>query len=280
LAGILASAVALFALVFGLTQANAYGWASLRLWGMLALAMAAGVVFVVAERRSEAPLLDLSLLRIPNFAVANVLALVNLAVMCSVFFFLSLYLQLVVGSSPTRAGIALLPMTVLIAVLAPLAGWLVSRVGARVLIAAGMALAAAGLVLLAGVDPRWGPVQLLPGLFVEGLGLGLAAAPITTAAMESVPDEHAGVAGATLNVFRMVGLSTGVALMGAVVAAQWPGDLARSAVDPDAFATGIGVGFVVNAALAGVAAVLALVAIRKPPRAAPPFESQTPQRRR
>lgn len=121
-AGLIASAIALFALVLAMTQSNSLGWTSIRLWAMLAIAAASAATFVVAERRSAAPLMDLSLFRIPNVAAANVLALLNLAVMCSVFFFLSLYLQLVTGFSPTRAGLALLPMTVLIAVLAPLAG--------------------------------------------------------------------------------------------------------------------------------------------------------------
>ncbi|WP_244880917.1 MFS transporter [Mycolicibacterium gilvum] len=129
--GLIASAIGLFALVLALTQTNSLGWTSIRLWAMLAIAAASAAIFVVAERRSAAPLVDLSLFRIPNVAAANVLALLNLAVMCSVFFFLSLYLQLVTGFSPTRAGLVLLPMTVLIAVLAPLAGWLVSHVGAR-----------------------------------------------------------------------------------------------------------------------------------------------------
>lgn len=264
LIGILASGVALFALILGLTQANASGWTSLRLWALLAVAAAASTVFVVAERRSPAPLVDLSLFRLPNVAGANVLALLNLAVMCSVFFFLSLYLQLVIGFSPTRAGLVLLPMTVLIAVLAPLTGWLVPHVGARVLIGTGMALAAVGLVLLAGVQPSWGLSQLLPGLLVEGLGLGLATTPITTAAMLQVPDERSGIASATLNVFRMVGLSLGVAVMGAVVSAHWPGDLAQSTVDGAAFTAGIAMGFWVNAVLAGASAVLAIVTIHTP----------------
>lgn len=158
----------------------------------------------------------------------------------------------------------MLPMIVFIAVLAPLAGWLVSRIGGAVLIGAGMALAAVGLVLLAGVDPRWGLGQLLPGLLVEGLGLGLATTPITTAAMDQVSDERSGTASAMLNVFRMVGLSLGVAVMGAIVTAQWPGDLAQSAVSATAFTTGIATGFLVNAVLAAAAAALAIIAIRTP----------------
>ena len=92
--------------------------------------------------------------------------------------------------------------------------------------------------------------------------------------VQQVPDERSGIASATLNVFRMVGLSLGVAVMGAVVAAHWPGDLARSAAEATAFTTGIAMGFWVNAVLAVVAAVLAVVAIRAP-RVAPSTDLPT-----
>jgi hypothetical protein len=90
------------------------------------------------EHRVASPLLDLSLFRPPNVLAANLLALLHLAVMCSLFFFLSLYLQLVTGASAVRAGLTLLPLTLLAAVVAPLAGWLTHAPGARPLIAAGI----------------------------------------------------------------------------------------------------------------------------------------------
>lgn len=261
-AGLLCSAVGLSALIFGLTQASSYGWTSPTLWAILGVAAAALTGFVVVERRAPSPLLDLTLFRRPNVLAANVLALLNLAVMCSLFFFLSLYLQLVTGVSPVTAGVSLLPLTVLGALVAPLAGWLVPRTGARVLIAAGMALTAAGLGLLARIDAGWTAWQVLPGLLPAGVGIGLASTPITTAATDHIPDRQAGIAAAAHNAFRMVGLSLGVAVMGAIVAAQWPGDLAGPGADPAAFTAGISAGFGANAALALVAAALAVAAIR------------------
>ncbi len=262
-AGMATSAIGLSALIFGLTQAGTYGWRSTALWAMLGVAAASLALFVVVEHRAPAPLLDLSLFRVPNLLTANVLGLLNLAVMCSLFFFLSLYLQTAAGSSPIQAGVALLPLALLAAVVAPLAGWLVSRASPRWLIGAGMALTAVGLVVLADVNIQWGQWQLLPGLLLTGLGIGLATTPITTAAMDQVPAQQYGIASATLNAFRMVGLSLGVAVMGAIVAAQWPGDFARSDADPTAFTTGLSNGFLVNAALAMAAAALAIAAIRR-----------------
>ncbi|WP_209443569.1 MFS transporter [Streptomyces anulatus] len=266
IAGGITSGLGLSALIFGLTQANAYGWGSVALWGVMGLAVAGFTVFALIERRVSTPLLDRTLLRLPNVLTANLLGLASLAVMCSLFFFLSLYLQFATGFSPVRAGVALLPLSLLVAVVAPVAGWLVSRTGARILIGAGMTLTAAGLFTLAGINPGWGTQQLLPGLVIAGVGIGLATTPITTAAMGAVPAERTGIASGTLNASRMIGLSLGIAIMGAIVAAQWPGDLADSGVDPQAFTDGIAIGFQVNAAIALAAALLAAVAIRTPHR--------------
>lgn len=261
-AGLVCSAVGLSALVFGLTQASAYGWTAPRLWVILAVAVAALAGFVAVERRTAAPLLDLNLFRLPNVLAANVLALLNLAVMCSLFFFLSLYLQLVAGASAIRAGLILLPLTLLGAVAAPLAGWLTARTGPRPLIAAGMATTVAGLAVLTRIQPDWTTWQALPGLLLAGAGIGLASTPITTAATDPVPDRQAGIAAATHTTFRTIGLSLGVAVMGAIVAAQWPGDLAEADTDPAGFTAGIRVGFAVNAALALAAAAFAVATIR------------------
>ncbi|WP_063824464.1 MFS transporter [Streptomyces sp. CdTB01] len=269
LAGALASALGLSALIFALTRATAYGWTSPMLWSLLGGAAAALALFVVIERRAAVPLLDLSLLRRPNFLVGNLLGLVSLAVMCSVFFFLSLYLQLAAGASPIQAGLALLPLTLLGAVVAPAAGWLVPHVGTRVLIGTGLFLTAAGLIVLTGITPGWGNLQLLPGLLVTGLGIGLATTPITTATLGHVPDHHAGTAAAALNASRIIGLSLGIAVMGTIVAAQWPDDLTKSSPTGVDLTGGIADGLWINAALALAAAALAVAAVRDHSRRQP-----------
>ncbi|MGC5041150.1 MFS transporter [Streptomyces sp. DT190] len=278
LAGALTSAVGLSALIFALTRATVYGWASPRLWALLTGAVAALALFVVVERRAAAPLLDLSLLRRPGFLVGNVLGLVSLAVMCSVFFFLSLYLQLATGASPIQAGLALLPLTLLSAVVAPAAGWLIPRIGPRTLIGAGLLLTATGLALLAGIAPGWGNLQLLPGLLVTGLGIGLSTTPITTATLGHVPDHLTGIASAALNASRMIGLSLGIAVMGTIVAAQWPDDLTRTTPAGTDLTTGIADGLWINAGLALAAAVLAAAAVRARARQEPAVPEDAPAR--
>jgi EmrB/QacA subfamily drug resistance transporter len=172
LAALGASAAGLSALVFGLTQANSYGWTSARLWAVLALAAGALALFVWIERRSAAPMLDLALFRARNFAGANAVGLLSLSVMCSIFFFVSLYLQLALGYSPIGAGSALLPLTLVIVLVSPLSGRLVDRIGAGAPMAAGMALLAVGLLLLSRLEADTGLSGLLPGLAVGGLGIG------------------------------------------------------------------------------------------------------------
>lgn len=263
LAGLGASAAGLSALVFGLTQAPSYGWASARLWALLALAAAALALFVWIERRSAAPMLDLSLFRARNFAGANAVGLLSLAVMCSIFFFVSLYLQLALAYSPIGAGSALLPLTLVIVLVSPLAGRLVDRIGACVPMAAGMALLAVGLLLLSGLEADSGLSGLLPGLAVAGLGIGLTSTPITTAVLDAVPSARSGVGAGTLSAFRMVGLSLGIAIMGAIVAAEWPGGLVAGAVSAESFADGLATGFLVNAGIALAGALVAAATIRR-----------------
>jgi MFS family permease len=146
---------------------------------------------------------------------------------------------------------------VLGAVVATLAGGISARTGLRPLIAAGMAATAAGLALLTHIQPGWTPWQVLPGLLLAGVGIGLASTAITTAATDAVPNGQAGIGAATHTLFRTVGLSLGVAVMGSIVAEQWPGDLAEADVDQTGFTAGISAGFAVNAGLALAAAAFA-----------------------
>jgi len=261
LPGMLTLGATLFALVFALTQGMSYGWASPRILGAFAAAAAGLAVFVLLERRRDEALLELALFRSRNLSGANAVSLLSTAVMCAIFFFVSLYLQLVLGYTAIEAGAAFLPMTLLICLVAPGAGRIADRIGRRLPAAAGMVILAGGLWLLSSLDPESSIRSLLPGLTVAGLGIGLTTAPVTTAALDFAPPDEAGVRAGILNTSRMIGLAVGIALMGAIVSARWPGGLAGAATDPRAFADGLSTALLVNAAIALAAAGVAAVTI-------------------
>ena len=260
-AGMLIAGATLFALVFALTEGMSYGWTSPLVRGSFASAALGLIVFVRLEQRRAEPLLELTLFRSRNLSGANAVSLLSTAVMCSVFFFISLYLQVARGYSAMEAGAAFLPMTLLICLVAPAAGRISDRTGRRLPAAAGMAVLAAGLWLLSGLDADGGLSSVLPGLIVAGFGIGLTTAPVTSAALDFAPADEAGIRAGILNTSRMIGLSIGIALMGAIVSARWPGGLAGAAIDPRAFVDGLSVAFVVNAAIALVAAGVAALTI-------------------
>lgn len=270
LAGFASSAIALFALVFGLTEVGRYGWTSPVVLGSFAGSAAAFAVFARVELAQAEPLLDLRRFGARAISGANAVMLLSTAVMCSVLFFVSLYLQTALGYSPLGTGAVFLPMTGLILVVAPLAGWLTDRIGSRAPATGGMLLIAVGLLLLSELGLRGGLGGLVSSLAVVGLGVGLVTTPITVGALADAAEHEDGVAAGLLNTSRMVGLSLGIALMGAIVAARWPGGFVADPVEASAFADGLAVAYRVNAgiALATAALAAATLAGSKPRRPA------------
>jgi EmrB/QacA subfamily drug resistance transporter len=262
LPGLVSSAVALFALTYGLIEANTYGWTSGRILGLFAVAVVGFAVFVVLELRQRAPMLDLSLFKNGTFAGANaVMMLVGLA-MFGVFFFISLFVQNILGYSAIQAGASFLPMTVLIILIAPVAGKFSDRVGSRWLMGGGMILLSVSLFLFSRLDAASDFWNILPGLIVGGFGMGLVMTPTTAAAMGSVAVDKAGVGSAVLNSMRQVGGSLGIAVMGAIVASQvsaLPGTPQAAAQ----FVTGFQHALIVASLIALSGAFLAVATVRK-----------------
>src|SRR3712207_6761572 len=152
LPGLLTSGIGLFALTYGLIEANHYGWTSGRIVGAFAVAALALALFVLLESRQRLPMLDLSLFRSGTFAGANLVVLLVALAMFGVFFFVSLYMQNILRYSAVEAGAAFLPMTLLIILVAPIAGRTSDRVGSRWLMTAGMLLVGTQLVLFSRLD--------------------------------------------------------------------------------------------------------------------------------
>lgn len=255
--GLTLGAVGLLLLVFALSAGGRYGWTSIPVTALFAGSALALVLFGQVERRGKAPLITPGTFRSRRTAGANAAMLLSTSVMCSVFFFVSLYLQTVAGYSPLSAGATFLPMTLLIVAVAPLAGRTSDRVGPRLPATAGLLLLAIGLGLLTGLDVEVDPWRLLPALAVVGLGVGLSTTPITAAALDGLPEGEAGMAAGILNTSRMIGLTLGIAVMGAIVAASWPGGYAEVDISREAFVSGLSDAFWVNTPIAALTAVVA-----------------------
>src|SRR5262245_18059751 len=218
LPGLVTSAVGLFALTYGLIETNDHAWGSARVLTLLAVAVVALGLFVLVELRQRNPMLDMLLFRDPTFSGAiTVMFLTGLA-MFGIFFYNSLYLLRVRGYGAIKTGATFLPLTVLIILVAPAAGRLTDRIGPRWLMGGGMTLLSTSLLLFGtlGTDSSWW--DIVPGLVVGGLGMGITMAPTTAAAMASVPVDKAGVGSAVINSMRQVGGSLGIAIMGTLLA--------------------------------------------------------------
>jgi len=186
------------------------------------------LVFVLLELHQRLPMLELSLFRIGNFVGSVLVALLVSLAMFGVFFFMSLYIQNIIGYSPTRAGASFLPMTVLVILVAPFAGRFSDRIGSRWLMATGMALVAISLYLFSRVGLHTTYLQLLPAMIIGGIGMPMAMSPTTAAAMATVPVDKAGVGAGVLNSFRQVGGSLGIALLGAIMVSRSSSFAARA----------------------------------------------------
>jgi EmrB/QacA subfamily drug resistance transporter len=257
LPGLATSGVGLFALTYGLIEANTYGWTSTRIVGSFAVAVVMLAVFVLLERHQRAPMLQLDLFRNSTYTGANLVILLVALAMFGVFFFVSLYMQNVLGYSAVQTGAAFLPMTILIILVAPIAGRTSDRIGSRSLLTVGMVLVAGQLLYFSrlGVDSSFW--NLLPGFLVGGVGMALTMTPSAAAATRSVPVDKAGVGSAVLNASRQVGGSLGIALMGAIIAAE-----ANGVTSPEAFVDGFQSALLVAAGIAALGAVVAFTLVR------------------
>jgi EmrB/QacA subfamily drug resistance transporter len=266
LPGLITSALGLFALSYALIEGNDKGWMSTEIVLVLAAAVVLLVVFVLLELHQRLPMLDLSLFKIGSFSGANTVAMLVSMGMFGVFFFVSLYIQNILGYSATQAGAMFLPMTVLIIVIAPIAGRMSDRVGARWLMAGGMAIVGISLLLYQRATVSSTFWTLLPAMILGGVGMAMTMSPMTAVAMGSVPVDKAGVGSGVLNSFRQVGGSLGIGLMGAILAAYLHHD---PKIEPLAaaqdYVNGMHAALAVSAAISFAAAIVAVVTIKTKP---------------
>jgi EmrB/QacA subfamily drug resistance transporter len=214
--GAIAFSGALFALVFALIRGNPDGWSSTKVVVAFAVAGALMALFAAVELARREPMLDLALFRRAAFLGASLGAFALSASLFSMLLYITLYLQDILGYSPLQAGLRFLPLTLLVLLVAPVAGRMSERLPVRALLGAGLALVAVGLGLMTLVDATSGWTALLAGFVVAGAGSGLTNPPLASAAIGTVGEAQAGVGSGVNNTARQVGVAAGIAALGAV----------------------------------------------------------------
>ncbi len=220
--GVLLSAAGLGGPVFALIEQPTHGWADPLVWAPLLAGVVCFAAFMAWEARARRPMLDLSLFRIRNFAVANLATLCVYAGLGAGLLFVGLYLQQVVDYSALEAGLATTPISLLLFLLSPRWGRLASGVGPRLPMTLGPLVAGAGMLLFLRLDPGASYLaDVLPAVLTFGLGLAATVAPLTATVLDAVSPGRVGIASGVSNgVSRVAGLLA-IAVLGAVISAHF-----------------------------------------------------------
>jgi EmrB/QacA subfamily drug resistance transporter len=204
-------------LTYAVIQGPVSGWTAPLILGLFGVALVSLALFTVVERHRAEPLLELRFFRSQPFTGASVIAVLAFTVLGGFLFVITLYLQEVRGDSPLRAGLSLLPATIVMAAAAPVSGQLTGRHGPRVPLVASGLLTAAGMALLLDLSPGTSYLSIAVALAILGAGLGLVNPPITNTGVSGMPPAQAGVASAVISATRQIGSVVGVAVMGDLV---------------------------------------------------------------
>jgi len=246
-------------LVYSLVQAPTVGWGTARTIGGLAGALALLAAFVVNELRQRNPLAPLSIFKINGLGFADATQLIATAGFLTIFFFLTLYMQTVLGYSAIQTGVAYLPMCFAVAIAAGVGSQLISRVGTRPMVVVGALIAAGGVYLLSRIPVHGSYVSnLLPGMLIVSVGLGPLFVGNTTAANAGVPADKAGLAAALLNASQQLGGALGLAIFSALATSLTRDQLAAHVPEPDALTAGFSRALLFASIFIAASAVLAL----------------------
>jgi EmrB/QacA subfamily drug resistance transporter len=276
-AGAVLVTAALMLAVYAIVNGNQTGWLTLQTLGLLAAAVVLLGAFVAVEARVGSPLVPLGLLRLRNVAFANIVGILWAGAMFAWFFLSALYLQLVLHYSPLKVGLAFLPGNLIMGVLSiGVSAKLVMRFGIRKPLAAGLLVAAVGLILFARA-PVGGSfvVDVLPAMCLLGFGAGIAFNPVLLAAMSDVAPEEAGLASGLVNTAFMMGGALGLAVLASIAAERTDSLRSTGHNEVTALTGGYHIAFVVGALFAVAAATIGATLLRQR-GVAPAHESMAP----
>jgi EmrB/QacA subfamily drug resistance transporter len=272
-AGALTISLALAGVTYGLIAASADGWTSPAVLGSLAAGVALFAAFCAVELRGRHPMLPLSIFRARQFSAANAVTFVVYAALGGALFLVPVVLQEVSGYSALEAGMALLPLTVIMLLLSARSAALSARIGPRLQMTVGPLLIAVGMALFVRV-PGDGDylTQVLPAVLVLGLGLATNVAPLTATALSAAPAEHSGIASAVNNDVARAASLIAVAVLPALA-----GLTGAAYLHPATLTRGFHVAMLIAAVVAAAGGILAAFTIRNPPRAADGDPARSPR---
>jgi EmrB/QacA subfamily drug resistance transporter len=254
----------LVTLVYALTQANDYGWASVETIGLFAAAGVLLAAFVGWESRAKEPLVPFSIFRLRTLSAANIAGLVLGTVTFSMFLMLTLYMQQVLAYSPMKTGVAYLAVAGTAIVWSGVAAQLVNRIGVKPVIAMGMTLLTLGLAYFTQVSVGGSYLgDLLPGFLLIAAGLGFSFVPISIAALAGVQASEAGLASGLFNTSQQIGGALGIAALSAVATSTTEDSVASGTPLPVALTEGFEAAFIGGALVAAAGIVVALVLVRR-----------------
>jgi EmrB/QacA subfamily drug resistance transporter len=260
--GLVTSALALFSLTYALIEGQDLGWTSAPIVAAFAVAFAALATFLLIETRVEHPMVSLPIFRSREFSGGIVTMMIWGFGILGIYFFTSLYLQGILGFSPTKAGLAFVPMALCLAVFSAISPRVTAVLGGHRTVALGMLVMVVGLVLFARIGADAGYGSLMPGFILFGTGAGLMNVPLMNAIMDAAPAAQAGIASALINASREVAGLLGITLIGAVLRGRESSALRGGASSATAFIDGYHVGLWVTIALLAVGVVLSYVTLR------------------
>jgi EmrB/QacA subfamily drug resistance transporter len=257
-AGAVSVTAGLSLLVYAVVDATNAGWGSTKTIGLLAASALLFVAFVAIELRSKDPVVPFSIFRSRTITGANVAGVLIGGSLFSMFFFISLYMQQVLGYSAIHAGLSYLPLALMIIVAAGVASQLTTRIGFKPVLAAGMVFIGAGLIWFSQVSVGGSfAVDILGPSLLAAIGLGLAFVSSTIAAVSGVPDREAGLASGLINTSQQVGGALGLAVLSTIA-----NSVTGSSHDPAALTDGFQSAFLGGAGIAALGLVATLVLIR------------------
>jgi EmrB/QacA subfamily drug resistance transporter len=262
-AGAVTITAALSLLVYAVIDASEAGWGSTKTLGLIALALVLLAAFIAIELRSRKPLVPFSIFRIRTLTGANVVGVLVGASLFSMFFFISLYMQQVLGYSAIHAGLSYLPLAVTISLAAGVASQLVTTLGYKTVLAAGLLFIVAGLLWFSRVSVGGGfTTDILGPSLLAAVGLGFSFVTTTIAAVSGVEEGESGLASGLINTSQQVGGALGLAVLSSLATTHTEDLLGSGSGLKDALTDGFQVAFLGGAAIAAVGFVLTLVLIK------------------